>query len=117
MRLVTSLLWLLVMLAFGFDAVAQPCDLRANMEASAQHEMMADMPCHDGMMQAETQPDEHAPEHRTDACCCAALLTNLVNVDPVNLKQPLTVILAWTTPLNDRANSVPLKHDPPPPRA
>lgn len=117
MRLLTSLLWVLVTLAFAYDAVAQPCDPRA--QAGSEMHPAADdaMPCHDGMMTADPAAPNDPPEHQSDACCCAALLTNIVAVDPVDLAQPLPGLVAWTSPLPDALRSIESDYEPPPPRA
>ena len=44
LRAFTSVLWIIAALALGFEAVAQPCDLRAEITAVPSQEMMADMP-------------------------------------------------------------------------
>lgn len=119
LRALTSMLWLIAALALGFEAVAQPCDLRAELTAPA-HEMMADMPCHDGMMMAEPaaeMPGHDMPSHDNPACCCAALLGNGVTTDAPRLSQPVPGLTLWATPLPDNANSILLDYEPPPPRA
>lgn len=117
MRMFTSLLWVLVTLAFGFDAVAQPCDLRAQATAEMHHAADEAMPCHDGMMMAEPTAPNDQPEHQKDTCCCAALLTNIVTVESVDLTQPLPGLVAWTSPLPDALRSIDSEYEPPPPRA
>lgn len=116
-RMLTSMLWVFVMLVFGFDAVAQPCDLRLELQSQSAQTVMADMPCHQGMaMNQDTQPSQ-SPEHQSDTCCCAALLTNIVALDQASLDQPAPGISAWAVPLPDTANSVSFEYEPPPPRA
>ncbi len=116
LRALTSGLWLIAALALGFEAVAQPCDLRADLETPAAHEMMADMPCHDMMM--ATEPHKDAPSHHeTQTCCCAALLGNGVTTDAPELSQPLPGLTLWAIPMPDTANSILLEYEPPPPRA
>lgn len=120
LRAFTSVLWLIAALALGFEAVAQPCDLIAAQHASETHEMMAEMPCHDGIMSPahEQMPDQELPnEHPSEACCCAALLGNAVTADAPSLHQPVPELSQWATPLPDTANSILLEYDPPPPRA
>nr|WP_070960595.1 hypothetical protein [Hyphomonas sp. Mor2] len=124
LRAITSVLWFIAALALGFEAVAQPCDLRAEMTAGPAHEMMADMPCHDGMMMPEMTdtaehhaPGQDMPRHDSPACCCAALLGNGVTSDPVSLSQPVPGLTLWAMPLPDTANSILLEYEPPPPRA
>lgn len=114
-RAFTSFLWLIAALALGFEAAAQPCDMRADMQSSHQ-EMMADMPCHDGMNMAATD-HEQAPEHHENACCCAALLGNGVTVEPTLIAQPLPGLTLWSSPLPDDARSIVYEYEPPPPRA
>lgn len=120
LRALTSMLWLIAALALGFEAVAQPCDLRAEMMSAPAHEAMSDMPCHDGMMMAEPDtpmPGHEMPDHDTPACCCAALLGNGVTTDAPSLSQPVPGLTLWATPLPDTANSILLEYEPPPPRA
>jgi len=124
LRAFTSTLWLIAALALGFEAVAQPCDLSAEMTAGPAQEIMADMPCHDGMMMpANTDasspdlPDHKMPSHDNPACCCAALLGNGVTADAPHLSQPVPGLTLWATPLPDNANSILLEFEPPPPRA
>lgn len=124
LRAFTSVLWLIAALALGFEAVAQPCDLRVQISTTQTHEMMADMPCHDGMMMREKTdaatsdaPDHDRPSHDNPACCCAALLGNGVTTDAPRLSQPLPSLMLWAMPLPDNANSILLEYEPPPPRA
>lgn len=115
-RALTSILWLIAALALGFEAAAQPCDMRAQIDAVSHHEMMADMPCHDG--KSIDAPDhEQAPDHHENACCCAALLGNGVTVEPTLIAQPLPGITLWSSPLPANARSIIYEYDPPPPRA
>ncbi|MEL6693654.1 MAG: hypothetical protein AAFQ12_11575 [Pseudomonadota bacterium] len=114
--MISSLLWLFVTLAFAFDAVGEPCELRADDSAKAHHVAADEMPCHD-MMIAEKETHHEAPDHNVDTCCCAALLTTVIGFERSELKQPLPGILAWIAPLNDRAESLPFEYEPPPPRA
>jgi len=117
MRVISSLLWLFVTLAFAFDAVGEPCELRADYSAKAHHVAADEMPCHDMMMTSEKETHHEAPDHHADTCCCAALLTTVIGFERSELKQPLPGILAWTAPLNDRAESLQFEYEPPPPRA
>lgn len=117
MRVISSLLWLFVTLAFAFDAVADPCELRADVLAIAHHVSAEEMPCHDMKMTAEKETHHETPGHHADSCCCAALLTTVIGFERSDLKEPLSDILAWTAPLNDRAESLPFEYEPPPPRA
>lgn len=123
LRFLTPVLWAFVTLVFGLDAVAQPCDLRVNLQTEMQHDTKAEMPCHDSMMAvAETQhPDapqnqEHQ-DHQNDTCCCAALLTNAVTFDRTNVAHPLPGLSLWAMPLPVTALSVSIEDEPPPPRA
>lgn len=117
MRALTSFLWIFVILAFGFDAVAQPCELSAQSASEAAHEMTDAMPCHEGMiMTPSTEPSEHQT-HDLDTCCCAAMLTNVVAVEAVDLTQPLPGITLWASPIPDNADSIEFEYEPPPPRA
>ncbi|MEL6861673.1 MAG: hypothetical protein AAGL11_07535 [Pseudomonadota bacterium] len=117
MRFLASFLWVFVLFAFGFDALAQPCELRAQAASETHHQMTEAMPCHEHMIMAETsQPTENEP-HQADTCCCAALLTNVVAVDGVDLSQPLPGLTVWASPLPQSANSVEFEYEPPPPRA
>lgn len=117
MQMVTSLLWVLISLAFAFDAVAEPCSVRANLMTEMQHVSAEEMPCHEMMPAVDMAEDHDQSQHHTDTCCCAALLTTIASPDYADLKQPLPGILAWTVPLNDRAQSLPFEYEPPPPRA
>ena len=124
LRAFTSALWLIAALALGFEAVAQPCEMRAEMTAGPAHQMMADMPCHDGMMMPEMSetatpdmPDHETPGHDNPACCCAALLGNGVTADAPRVSQPVPGLTLWAMPLPDSANSILLEYEPPPPRA
>lgn len=117
LRAITSILWVFVTLAFGFEAVAQPCDLRMQMQAKTALTTMSDMPCHDGMMMASETAPQDAPEHQKETCCCAALLTNAVTFERVKLQQPSPGISVWAVPLPDSANSISIEYEPPPPRA
>lgn len=117
MQMVTSFLWVLVSLAFAFDAVAEPCSVRADLMAETQHVSAAEMPCHEMMTTVDMAEDHDQQEHQTDTCCCAALLTTIASPDHADLKQPLPGIQAWTVPLNDRAQSLLFEYEPPPPRA
>lgn len=117
LRVLTSALWIFVTIAFGFDAVAQPCDVRAELQELHANASTEQMPCHEGMaMDAEPdQPD--APAHQKDTCCCAALLTNAVTVNAVDLDEPLPTIQTWADPFPDNATSIAFEFEPPPPRA
>ena len=117
MRLITSLLWIFVILAFGFDAVAQPCELRAQASPESHLEMVEAMPCHDGSTMASSSEPSDPQNHDLDTCCCAAMLTNVVAVAGVDLTQPLPGITLWASPIPDNANSVEFEYEPPPPRA
>ena len=115
-RTLTSVLWLIAALALGFEAVAEPCDLKAENQSPTAHEMMSDMPCHDHMA---PMPSEHdAPSHHdAETCCCAALLGNGVTTEAPNLSQPIPGLTLWATPMPDSARSILLEYEPPPPRA
>ncbi|MEL7108059.1 MAG: hypothetical protein AAGJ68_02380 [Pseudomonadota bacterium] len=115
-RLLTSCLWLIAALALGFESVAQPCDLQAEMQTEHAHDQMSDMPCHDGMMMDHGH-EQQMPEHESSTCCCAALLGNGMTPLAPELQQPVPSLMAWITPLPDSANSILPEHDPPPPRA
>jgi|GEM_PF-2880146 len=125
LRAFTSMLWLIAALALGFEAVAQPCDLRAEMMSATTHtDAMADMPCHESMMMsamtdtaAPEMPDHEHPSHDAPACCCAALLGNGVTAEAPHLGQPVPGLTLWAMPLPDTANSILLEYEPPPPRA
>ena len=106
-----------MILAFGFDAVAQPCELQAQASTEMHHDMSDAMPCHDSMMLAEDKMPTDGQDHQADTCCCAAMLTNVVAVHGVDLTQPLPGITVWASPLPDSANSVEFEYEPPPPRA
>ena len=107
-RTLTSVLWLIAALALGFEAAAQPCDMRA--------EMSAEMPCHNDVDMPASEHDQ-APEHDKTACCCAALLGNGVTVAPISIAQPAHSLMLWSIPIPDNAHSVVYQHEPPPPRA
>lgn len=120
LRAMTSMLWIIAALALGFEAVAQPCELRAEITEPAAHVAMADMPCHDGMVMAQdtpSMPDHHDQKHDRQACCCAALLGNGVTANAPDLSQPIPGLILWATPLPDTAQSILLEYEPPPPRA
>ncbi len=117
MRLVTPFLWLFVTLVLTFDAVGQPCDLRAELVADSHHVSGEDMPCHDMMMTADMTEHNETPQYHKESCCCAALPTTVISFYPADFKQPLPGVLAWDAPLNDRADSLPFEYEPPPPRA
>ncbi len=117
LRVLTSALWIFVTIAFGFDAVAQPCDVRAEIQASQTTVSTEQMPCHDSMVM-DAEPDQpDAPFHKNDTCCCAALLTNAVAVNAVSLDEPLPTTQAWADPFPENASSIPFEYEPPPPRA
>lgn len=116
LRALTSFLWIIAALALGFEAVAQPCEMRAEIDAPAHHDIVADMPCHDMMMDAQT-PRDDAPDHTSQACCCAALLGNGVTADAPELSQPVPGLALWAMPLPDSATSILFEYEPPPPRA
>ena len=118
LRAFTSVLWLIAALALGFEAVAQPCDVRAEIAANPAHEMVSDMPCHDDMaMEASHKTQGHEmPSHEGQTCCCAALLGNGVTTDAPDLDQPVPGLTLWAMPLPDSANSILLEYEPPPPR-
>ena len=116
LRALTSFFWLVAALSLGFEAVAQTCEIVSELQASAHHEMQSDMPCHDDMVSMHHAPDE-APEHQSQACCCAALLGNGVATTAPELKQPVPELISWATPMPDNAMSVLLEYEPPPPRA
>lgn len=116
LRAFTSILWLFAALAFGFEAVAQPCDLRADMMPAPYQEMLSDMPCHDGMTQPAEAPQD-APSHGDAACCCAALLSNGMTTQAPSIDQPVPGMTLWAAPLPDTGNSIFLEFEPPPPRA
>ena len=120
LRTLTSLLWIIAALALGFEAMAQPCDMRSDMEAAPHHEMMADMPCHDMMIDeasADHEQPERMPAHSSQACCCAALLGNGVTANAPELNQPVPGLTLWATPIPDSATSILFEYEPPPPRA
>ena len=114
-RAFTSVLWIIASLALGFEAMAQPCNMRAQMTASTEHHIMADMPCDDHMMMSTS--DEEAPARQKMACCCAALLGNGVMDHPVHIAQPIPGITMWATSLPVSALSHLPEFEPPPPRA
>ena len=117
MRFLTSILWVFVTLAFGFDAVAQPCELRVEAQSETAITDMSEMPCHRGMVM-DAEPDAPSPPmHEEDTCCCAALLTNAVTFAAVNVDQPLPGLTIWAPPFPDNATSIALEYEPPPPRA
>lgn len=116
LRALTSFLWIIAALALGFEAVAQPCEMQAEIDAPAHQDTIADMPCHDMMMDAQTPRDE-APDHSSQACCCAALLGNGVTADAPELSQPIPGLILWAMPLPDSATSILFEYEPPPPRA
>lgn len=120
LRALTSCLWIIAALALGFEAVAEPCNMRAEIDAAAHHDAMADMPCHEMMMGAHMSSDETpAPpsEQSSEACCCAALLGNGVTTDAPQLSQPVPGLTLWAMPIPDSANSILFEYEPPPPRA
>ena len=120
LRALTTALWLIAALALGFEAVAQPCDLRADIQRQTAQPMMADMPCHDGMKMSDTMahaPGQDMPSHEDPACCCAALLGNGVTTQTPSLSQPVPGLFLWSMPMPDTANSILLEYEPPPPRA
>ncbi|MEM6557953.1 MAG: hypothetical protein AAF642_18850 [Pseudomonadota bacterium] len=115
-RALTSILWLIAALALGFEAVAEPCDLKAEIQSPTAHEMKSDMPCHDHMMPVSSE-DETPSHHDAETCCCAALLGNGVTTEAPNLSQPIPGLALWAIPMPDSANSILLEYEPPPPRA
>lgn len=104
-------------MAFAFDAVAHPCDARADALAETSDVTVEAMPCHEMMMTADIAEHQPTPEHLEDSCCCAALLTTVIGLERSELRQPLPGILAWSVPLNDRVENRPFEYEPPPPRA
>lgn len=116
LRALTSLLWLIAALALGFESVAQPCELAAELSSQPHAMMSSEMPCHDDMAAMQHDPEE-LPEHRQQACCCAALLGNGVTTSTTELSQPIPVMTDWAAPLPDFAQSIFLEFEPPPPRA
>ncbi|MEL7547431.1 MAG: hypothetical protein AAGJ84_12325 [Pseudomonadota bacterium] len=115
MRFLAPVLWIFVTLAFGFDAVAEPCDLR--MQVTAEQPSMNEMPCHDGMMMGSETETPDAPGHQKETCCCAALLTNAITFAQVGSDQPAPGLSLWASPLPDHATSISIEYEPPPPRA
>ncbi len=115
LQFLTPVLWVFVTLVFGLDAVAQPCDLR--MQVEAEQTSMSDMPCHEGVTMASEMDMPDAPDHQKDTCCCAALLTNAVTFERIEVQQPSMGISVWSAPLPDNAYSVSIEYEPPPPRA
>ncbi|MCR9268740.1 MAG: hypothetical protein NXH72_02005 [Hyphomonadaceae bacterium] len=116
LRAITSCLWLIAALALGFEAAAQPCALVSEMTTEMQHAADSEMPCHDDMMKMHHTP-ENAPDHDTQACCCAALLGNGVTAQAPLLTQPVPGLILWAAPMPDSAASILLEFEPPPPRA
>lgn len=116
LRAITSFLWLIAALALGFEAAAQPCALVSDMTTEMHHEVTTEMPCHDDVMTTHHAP-ENAPDHDTQACCCAALLGNGVTTQAPQLTQPVPGLTLWATPIPDSAASILLEYEPPPPRA
>ena len=116
LRALTSFFWLIAALALGFESVAQPCELAAEMQAPSHTMMSSEMPCHDDMAAMHHSPEE-LPEHNSHACCCAALLGNGVTTSAPELSQPIPVLTDWAAPLPDFAQSIFLEFEPPPPRA
>ncbi|MEM1148300.1 MAG: hypothetical protein AAGH49_10945 [Pseudomonadota bacterium] len=114
-RALTSALWLIAALALGFDAMAQPCNLNAQVETAMSHEMMSDMPCHDHMDMTDRAPNDQ-PQHDMQACCCAALLGNGVTTTAPAVSQPTPGLSLWASPLPVLATSISLDDEPPPPR-
>ncbi len=121
LRALTSMLWIIAALALGFEAVAQPCEWRAETLSASQSDAMADMPCHDNMMVMTSadmpMPDHEMPSDNMQACCCAALLGNGMTTSAPDLTQPVPGLTLWAMPLPDTANSILLEYEPPPPRA
>ena len=119
MRFIASALWVFVTLAFAFDAVAEPCDLRLKFET--EQTATSEMPCHDdmgmGIVVSSESDSPHAPEHHEDTCCCAALLTNAVAIGRMEMQQPIPGLSVWASPLPETARSVTFEYEPPPPRA
>lgn len=115
-RAFTSCLWIIAALALGVEAAAQPCQVRAQIEASTGHDMMADMACHDSM-DMSMEHEMPTPDHAEMGCCCAALLGNGLANGPLNIAQPIPTLSTWAMPLPDDALSYLLEFDPPPPRA
>lgn len=115
-RTFTSLMWLCVAVAFSFDAVAQPCDVRDDLLSQTEIVMVEDMPCHDGMDMMMDDDSGDMPM-QSDTCCCAALLTNVTVLDGAILARPLPIALAWADPLPENADSISFEYEPPPPRA
>ncbi len=115
LRFMTAILWVFVTLAFGFDVVAEPCNLR--IQVGTAQTATSDMPCHEGMMMSSEVEMPDAPEHQSESCCCAALLTNAFMFERVRLERPAPGISTWATPLPETANSISIEYEPPPPRA
>ncbi|MEO1568611.1 MAG: hypothetical protein AAFR94_05235 [Pseudomonadota bacterium] len=112
-----SLLWMIVALAFGVEAVAQPCDIRMKIKTIAEHEATADMPCHDMMAMQTSEDAPDTPDHQADNCCCAALLKGALVMNAVDVSQPFHGMADWAYPLPDAAKGIVPGDDPPPPRA
>ena len=115
-RALTSVFWLFAALALGFETVAEPCELAAELQMTSEAAMSHDMPCHDDMPAHAPAPDE-MPEHSAQTCCCAALLSNGVAAIAPELSQPIPVLTNWAAPLPDFAQSIFIEFEPPPPRA
>lgn len=117
LRVLTSALWILVTAAFGFDAVAQPCEIRMALETPTEQAEMTGMPCHDDMAHTPIDTPDEQPAQSDDACCCVALLTNVLTVNPIDLAEPWPGVTQWAGLLPDTARTLSLEYEPPPPRA
>lgn len=117
LRFLTPVLLAFVTIVFGLDAVAQPCDLRMTLQVEASQEAMMEMPCHEGIMAGTETNQPNTPDPHEETCCCAALLTNAVTVDHMSLAHPLPGLTLWAMPLPDKAFSLSIEDEPPPPRA
>lgn len=116
-RALTSCLWLIAALALGLEAVAEPCQTMAEMQAEVTVE--ADLHCADmaGMSMGDEMPAEHEfPGHETVPCCCAALLGQVAVLDGTELRVPILLATKWAVPLPEQAASEFPDYEPPPPR-
>ena len=109
-----TFLWVISAFALSLEAGASPCEVMPE-KPTQHHELQADMPCHDQMVMA-VEHEHEAPDHETQACCCAALLGNGIATEKPTLTRPYQGLTAWVAPLPDSALSIFLEEDPPPPR-
>ena len=118
-RTLAPIIWLFSIFALSFNAAAQPCEFRMELQAQESDMASADMPCHGHeAVEKSTKSDKSLPRHpANDSCCCAVLINTALCLSTITIEEPIAQTVQWTHPLPESASSIDLEYEPPPPRA